>query len=141
MYLSLMHVKGYVLQTVKWLLFALSLCYYRVYTLTRQKFSPIFYSKPSFHISAQHKWAITLLIINIETPTFRRMLTLYTSSNGSNYFLNTQRETAKLDNHVFTMVRCVTILVIMNISCLHSQNAYVFKLDCHHSSAKIPAIS
>jgi hypothetical protein len=67
------------------------------------------------------------------------MLTLYTSLNGSKDFWNTQRERAKQDKNGFTMVRCVTILVTMNIRCLDCQYAEVFKLDCRYSSAKIPA--
>ena len=69
------------------------------------------------------------------------MLTLYTSLNGSKSFWYTQRERAKQDKNGFKMVCSTTILVTMNIRCLDCQYADVFKLDCHHSSAKIPAKS
>ena len=42
----------------------------RINTLTRQKFSPIFYSEPSFHINTQHSMGKNFTIIYIETPNF-----------------------------------------------------------------------
>ena len=49
-----------------------------------------------FIYACNTKWAITLLIIYVETPNIRRMVSLYPSSRGSKDILHTYRETANL---------------------------------------------